>query len=103
MFIYFICETGDFEKEIKSLLLNCNRRLTVDLNSYTGSYYGTFFEYDDEKDKSKCLVVEKERQNMWLASQGKKPHESQSPFKKLAQGGKCRVPKQAVSEKFTED
>ena len=32
LFIY-IC---DFEKEIKSLLLNCSRRLTVDLNSYTG-------------------------------------------------------------------
>ena len=35
LFIY-ICETGDFEKESKSLLLNCSRRLTVDLNSYTG-------------------------------------------------------------------
>ena len=36
LLIYFICETEDFEKEIKSLLLNCSHRLTVDLNSYTG-------------------------------------------------------------------
>ncbi len=44
-----------------------------------------FFEHDDERDKSKCLVVQTDK--TWLASQGEKPHESQSPFKKLAQGG----------------
>ena len=36
LFIYFICETGDSKKEIKSLLLNCSRHLTVNFNSYTG-------------------------------------------------------------------